>query len=460
MTNTLVLPDHLATELLSLAQLPVESGGVLLARLASEPSGGKRLLAVEYHELPQDAYGHRDDRSLAVGSEGYVPMLSRAEALGAVAIWVHTHPGPDASPEPSLKDRRVDQELAQTFQVRSGQDLYGSLIISAPDGRLAFTGRIHTKLVVRELDRIFVAGSRFSLISSAVTESAPLESLHDRNVRAFGGDVQQAIGALRIAIVGCGGTGSAVAEQLVRLGARHFILVDEDTLSESNVTRVYGSTLADVGRYKVDVLGDHLERISEKAVVERVFGKVTSEASARRLVGADVVFGCTDDNAGRLRLSRFSSYYLSPVIDCGVLLDSDGAGQLRGIDGRITILHPSAACLVCRGRIDMNRAAAEELAESEHQRLVKEGYAPALPGVEPAVITFTTAVAAASVGELIERFVGYGPEPAPSEVLLRIHDREVSTNIKDPGQGHYCSPTGKAMGKGDTVPFLETQWSS
>ena len=108
----------------------------------------------------------------------------------------------------------------------------------------------------------------------------------------------------------------------------------------------------------------------------------------------------------------------------------------------------------------MNRAAAEELAESEHQRLVKEGYAPALPGVEPAVIAFTTAVAAASVGELIERFVGYGPEPAPSEVLLRIHDREVSTNIKDPGQGHYCSPTGKAMGKGDTVPFLETPWSS
>lgn len=460
MTNTLVLPDHLATELLSLAQLPVESGGVLLARLASEPSGGKRLLGVEFHELSHDAYAHRDDRSLAVASEGYVPMLSRAEALGAVAIWVHTHPGREASPEPSSKDRRVDQELAQTFRVRSGQDLYGSLIISAPDGRLAFTGRIQTERAAHELDRIFVAGSRFSLVSSSVAESAPLESLHDRNVRAFGGDVQQAIGALRIAIVGCGGTGSAVAEQLVRLGARHFILMDEDTLSESNVTRVYGSTLADVGRYKVDVLGDHLERISEKAVVERVFGKVTNEASARRLVGADVVFGCTDDNAGRLRLSRFSSYYLSPVIDCGVLLDSEGSGQLRGIDGRITILHPGAACLVCRGRIDMNRATAEELAESEHQRLVKEGYAPALPGVEPAVIAFTTAVAAASVGELIERFVGYGPEPAPSEVLLRIHDREVSTNIKDPVQGHYCSPEASVMGKGDTLPFLETQWSS
>jgi len=373
---------------------------------------------------------------------------------------VHTHPGEDASPEPSIKDRQVDQELATTFRVRSGSEFYGALIVSALAGRIAFTGHIQSDYVTHELDRIFVAGSRFSLISSATAEAPPLEGLLDRNVRAFGGDVQQAIGDLRIAIIGCGGTGSAVAEQLVRLGARNITLVDPDTLSESNVTRVYGSTLADVGRPKVDVLGDHLQRISEKTVVERVYGKVTNEASARRLVGADVVFGCTDDNAGRLRLSRFSSFYLAPVIDCGVLLDSDGSGRLRRIDGRVTILYPGAACLVCRGRIDLNRAAAEELAEAEHQRLVKEGYAPALPGVEPAVVAFTTAVAAASVAELIERLVGYGPNPVPSEILLRIHDREVSTNTKEPRPGHYCSPSSKLMGKGDTTPFLEIQWSA
>lgn len=50
--------------------------------------------------------------------------------------------------------------------------------------------------------------------------------------------VQQTLGALRVGIVGCGGTGSAVAEQLVRLGVPHLTLIDADTLTESNVTRV------------------------------------------------------------------------------------------------------------------------------------------------------------------------------------------------------------------------------
>ena len=48
----------------------------------------------------------------------------------------------------------------------------------------------------------------------------------DRNVRAFGADLQRALGELRVTIVGCGGTGSAVAEQITRLGVRHLHLID------------------------------------------------------------------------------------------------------------------------------------------------------------------------------------------------------------------------------------------
>lgn len=43
-------------------------------------------------------------------------------------------------------------------------------------------------------------------------------------------------------------SGQAVAEQLVRLGVRRLLLIDPDTLTASNVTRVYGSTPGHVGR--------------------------------------------------------------------------------------------------------------------------------------------------------------------------------------------------------------------
>ena len=178
------------------------------------------------------------------------------------------------------------------------------------------------------------------------------------------------------------------------------------------------------------------------------------------LLDADVVFGCTDDNAGRLVLSRIATYLLTPVIDCGILLSSDDSGKVIGIDGRVTILAPGAACLVCRNRIDLQRAAAETLPPEEHSRLVEEGYAPALVGIEPAVVPFTTQVAAAAVAELLERLVHYGPQPVPTEILLRTHDREVSFNDQNPRDGHYCNVKAGKLGLGVTTQFLEQTWQA
>ena len=158
-------------------------------------------------------------------------------------------------------------------------------------------------------------------------------------------------------------------------------------------------------------------------------------------------------------MSRAATYLLVPVIDCGVLLTSGADGVLSGIDGRVTVLTPGQACLVCRGRIDLARAAAELLTPEERIRRVDEGYAPALGQVEPAVVAFTPAVASAAVGELLERLIGYGPAERPSEVLLRLHDREVSTNSASPRPNHYCDSAKRKLGLGRAEPFLEQSWS-
>jgi hypothetical protein len=185
---------------------------------------------------------------------------------------------------------------------------------------------------------------------------------------------------------------------------------------------------------------------------------LTIEATAQQLSTSDLVFGCTDDNAGRLVLSRMAAYLLMPVIDCGVLLTNDATGDLIGIDGRVTVLTPGEACLVCRGRVDVARAGAELLTPAERIRRADEGYAPSLGNVEPAVVTYTTLVAATAVSELLERLIGYGPEPRPSEILLRCHDREISTNVANPRERHYCHPLSGKLGLGAGNPFLELTW--
>ncbi|MEK8090985.1 ThiF family adenylyltransferase [Methylocystis sp. IM3] len=461
MSVTIVLTDAVAAALIEAASNPLEVAGVLLAAVHQNSDGDIRLLVRHHSMVDPAAYRERDRNHMAITPEGYVPALAEAEALGAMAIWFHTHPGLSGTPLPSLADESVDEAIAELFRIRSGSPYYGTLIVSPRETEFAFSGTLQPEEgygPIRSIDRLWIVGDRWRLMSAINAEDRPPSPIFDRNVRAFGGDIQRALGDLRIAVVGCGGTGSAVAEQLVRLGVRDLLLIDADHLSASNVTRVYGSTPADVGRPKAGILRDHLNAIAPDLCCEAIDAMITLEPTARRLGDRDLVFGCTDDNAGRLVLSRLATYMLTPVIDIGVLLSSNAAGLLMGIDGRITILSPGSACLVCRDRIDLARAGAEVLTPTERKRLADEGYAPALGGTEPAVVAFTTAVAAAAVSELLERLIGYGPDPRPSEILLRIHEREISINRAAPRPGHYCDPASKKLGFSEATPFLEQVW--
>ncbi len=341
MTATLVLQDGPVAELRAAAVLEVETGGVLLARLVEAPNGDLRILGLRMHWVPPEAYLKREADELLVTSLGYVPALGEAEAAGCIALWVHTHPGEKGVPLPSRYDRKVDKDLADLFRLRTGTDHYGALIFSPRGSSLAFSG-----MLAREghkpvrIDRLWQVGEGLQLTVAHDAASKGIDPVFDRNIRAFGPAIQATVSDLTIGIAGAGGTGSAVAEQLVRLGVRKLILIDPDMLSASNTTRVYGSTLADVGRPKVEVLKDHLKRIAPDLDCRTIQSTVSMEAAARELTACDVVFGCTDDNAGRLVLSRLASFMLVPVIDIGVLLSSDANGLLRGIDGRVTVLTP------------------------------------------------------------------------------------------------------------------------
>ncbi len=458
MSSTLVLPTDLMAQLDAALREPDESAAVLLVSVV-ETDEGLRLLGRELWWVPDHGYARREPDRLTITSNGYVAALARAEAIGATAVWLHTHPAPDSSPHPSRHDHKVNEQLAETFRVRTGSAYYGWMVVAPNGAGLRFTGELGTEEQRTVISRLWTVGDRWTMVRNHGSADRSLPAAFDRNIRAFGGDVQAVLADLRVAIVGCGGTGSAVAEQVTRLGVRQLRLFDPKCLSESNPTRVYGSTPADVGRPKAEVLADHLRRLAPDAQVEAKVTSITTSPAARDLTGSDVIFGCTDDNGGRLVLSRLSSYYLVPVIDCGVLLTSDASDQLVGIDGRVTTLTPGSACLVCRDRIDMARALSEALSPEERARRQAEGYAVALPGVEPAVVTYTTAVAAASVSELLERLIGYGLTPRPSELLLRFHDREISTNLALPRPGHYCDPERGLLGTGHVHPFLDMTWS-
>lgn len=454
--NTLTITETIAQELARQASVDVETAGVLLAGVA-RLGDDLRLLGRELHWVPEDQYAVREGDRLSIRSGGYTQALARAEEIGAVAIWLHTHPG--ARPVNSRHDDQVDAELTEVFSIRTGQDFYGSLVFSPSSTQpFEFSGRLYENGKVAAISRSWIIGARFRLVSAVDAPSAKqIPPLFDRQVRAFGGAIQEVLRGLRVAVVGAGGTGSSVVEQLARLGVGDLLIVDPDVIEDTNLTRLYGSRPTTVGEHKAIALAGHVRSIAPLVQARGIIGRTTEHSVATALIDRDVIFGCSDDNAGRLVLSRLSSYYLIPTIDCGVLLSSR-AGNLLGIDGRVTVMAPGYPCLVCRNRIDLARAAAEQLNPEERRQRQDEGYAPELGRVEPAVVAYTTQVASFAVAELFERLTGYGSLPAPSELIIRAHEREISTNSRQPNLGHFCDAAAGYLGQGDQELFLGTTW--
>jgi molybdopterin/thiamine biosynthesis adenylyltransferase len=315
--------------------------------------------------------------------------------------------------------------------------------------------------VTAPMERIRVIGDRFRVATDLDATEVRL-NFFSRQVLAFGEELQKLLHRLTIGIVGMGGTGSAVAEELVRLGVGKLIIADIQDLEDSNVTRVYGSRVGDAGMPKVEVMRRHSNEIGLGTIIDPIPGNVTRRDVIERFRECDLIFGCTDREWGRSILTRFALYYLVPVFDLGVKVHSEG-GKVKAVEGRITTLLPGAACLFCRERISGNVIAAEVLAENdpgEYELRTRQGYVPELRTNAPAVIPFTTSVAAFAINELLHRLSGYmGDDRATTELLLLFDDSKLIRNATPPASTCSCADR-KHWGRGDTDPFLDMTWAS
>ncbi len=72
----------------------------------------------------------------------------------------------------------------------------------------------------------------------------------------------------KIAIFGVGGVGGYVAEALARSGVGSLVLIDNDTVSKSNINRQIIALHSTIGRYKTEVMKERISDINPNACVE------------------------------------------------------------------------------------------------------------------------------------------------------------------------------------------------
>lgn len=74
----------------------------------------------------------------------------------------------------------------------------------------------------------------------------------------IGEEALNALKKARVAIFGIGGVGGYTAEALVRSGIGHFDLIDNDTVSLTNINRQIIATTSTIGKYKTDVMKERM----------------------------------------------------------------------------------------------------------------------------------------------------------------------------------------------------------
>ena len=84
--------------------------------------------------------------------------------------------------------------------------------------------------------------------------------------------------------------------------------------------------------------------------------------------------------------------------------------------------------------------------------LREQGYVPELDMRDPAVVPYTTLVAALAINEVILRLTGLAPSAA-GQIMVRADNREIRSASREPNARHWCAQPIN-WGRGTQEPFL------
>jgi molybdopterin/thiamine biosynthesis adenylyltransferase len=385
-----------------------ENAAVLLCGVA-ETESLRRLLVRRMVSVPAELYLERHFNHLEVAPAFYNAIVTKCLAEHLTPVIVHSHPGHQDAWY-STSDDHGEKRLLDVLGMLLPGKQPASLVLS----EAAATGRILVNGVFQPLSGLRIISTPTVALQFERTENEPGTrdaDRFDRQIRAFGADGQRALESTRVAIIGVGGIGSVVAEQLVRAGIRDLLLIDGDTIEESNLSRIFGSTPTDVGANKVDVIARHLQAIGAPTI-KKFRSSAIRQSVLLNLRDRDLIFSCVDNDRTRAILNRFSHQYLVPVIDHGTRLDAR-EGQITAAAGRVTLVGMEFACLRCSHHINSERIRAESMSPGERSALRKEGYLIGIDEPAPAVVSINAVIGGlgATAGlNLIVNLTG-GPQP-------------------------------------------------
>jgi len=422
MAVSLRVPEHLMTRLQAhLFPGDGDEHGAVIAASALSTSRGVRLLA---HKL----FIAEDCVDYVPGRFGYRALTStfvmdaalECADLGMAYLAIHCHGGTSAVDFSGTDMDSHERGYPAILDILNGPPA-GGLVFA----RQAVAGDIWFPDGSRaELELLLVPGRPIrTLRQSPPPRPSGVDERYDRQARLFGDRGQRMLTELKVGVVGAGGAGSLVIEQLARLGVGELIVIDPDRIEPSNLSRVVGSRRRDtrplLTHRTLGGLAVRLRRlrISKVAVARRVAkgsnrslrfdsrrANVVEAESADALRDCDYIFLAADSMQARLVFNALVHQYLIPGVQMGV------KAQVEKESGDVVDLFcvsrpvvPGAGCLWCNGLISPSKLQEEATAP---EQLRKQRYVTDDEVHAPSVITLNAVAASMATNDFLMTMTG------------------------------------------------------
>ena len=172
-----------------------------------------------------------------------------------------------------------------------------------------------------------------------------MEPRYARNIPALSEKECLALRQKKILVVGCGGLGGHVIDQLSRIGVGALRVVDGDVFDETNLNRQLLSQVPLLGTGKAKAAADRIRRVNPEIMVEAVEEFLTEENAAVLLEDCDAVIDALDNISSRKNLAAACAKAGIPYI-YGAISGwvAQAAVSMPG-DGLIELLYPEGTVL-------------------------------------------------------------------------------------------------------------------
>jgi adenylyltransferase/sulfurtransferase len=137
-------------------------------------------------------------------------------------------------------------------------------------------------------------------------------------MREVGGPGQAALQAARVLVIGAGGLGAPVLMYLAAAGVGTLGVIDDDTVSLSNLQRQVIHATPDVGRSKVDSAADRINALNPHVTVHRHVARLTAANALALIADYDIVADGSDNFATRYLVSDACFLAGKPLISAAL----------------------------------------------------------------------------------------------------------------------------------------------